>query len=308
MIEHAGGSSSTAAWAPADVAEIAFSSVSDGALFLLPGHDGALQYEQKVAIAYGTSLQAEAAAPGAWNKLIGLTARMCGADVVLIDSSPHGGMLNMHIILTSDYLLLPCTPDMYSHHVLDALPAILEGWVTMRDNARKSSAHAELPQDVQIPGGNPRVLGISVIRSDHARAQPSRNFQYWTNRIEARLREFSMKVHALPALAGVAGTPEDPNTWPSILTTMPDFCEFAALSHFSGLPVFALGPRFMCFWDAREGIARPLSGDQKDAMDRRVAMLQIVFKQFLQDLVAKIGNSSLVITFNDDGQDSGTKR
>lgn len=302
-MHHAGGSGSLAAWAPADVTEIQLPGDCEGALFLLPGHEDVHAYEQKVAMAYAANLQVEAAAPGAWNKLMALTARKCGADIVLVDCGPHGGMLNMHIILTSDYLLLPCAPDFHCHNAIGGLPAILEGWVTTRRNARNTATHAGLASDVQIPDGNPQILGISVMRSRHSLNQPSNTFEYWINRIKARLRDVSEAMHVSPALTGMAGTPGEPNTWPSILTQVPDFCEFAALSHSSGLPVFALGPGFMCLWDKKKGSTQPLGGKRKVAMDTRVATFQGVFREFLENICSKTGSGSLVVAFDADGDD-----
>ncbi|CAN0493574.1 unnamed protein product, partial [Scytosiphon promiscuus] len=125
VIQFAGGDDPLGAWDPADVTKIELPVDSQGALFLLPGHQDLSTYENKVTVAYSSNLSLEPAAPGAWNKLMSLTARKCGADIIIIDCNPHVGSLNMHIVLTSDYLLLPCSPDFHSHNAIRALPRIL---------------------------------------------------------------------------------------------------------------------------------------------------------------------------------------
>lgn len=121
----AGDGGPLALWSPADVTQISLPAASHGALFLLPGHADVVDYERKITVAYASNLSQEAVAPGGWNKLVALTARKCGADVVLVDCNPHAGNLNMHIILTSDYLIMPCTPDTYSYNAIKSLPAIM---------------------------------------------------------------------------------------------------------------------------------------------------------------------------------------
>ncbi|CAM9467262.1 unnamed protein product, partial [Ectocarpus sp. 4 AP-2014] len=226
---------------PADVTQISLPAASHGALFLLPGHADVVDYERKITVAYASNLSQEAVAPGGWNKLVALTARKCGADVVLVDCNPHAGNLNMHIILTSDYLILPCTPDTYSYNAIKSLPAIMSKWATMRSNARSTPMHAGLSESVQIPEGNPRILGVAVMRYTVYAGQASKNFSLWINKIENMLRRVTTIMHGMPALAGMVGTPDQPGTLPSLLVQVPDFNQLSALSHYYGVPVFALG-------------------------------------------------------------------
>ncbi|CAM9497434.1 unnamed protein product, partial [Ectocarpus sp. 8 AP-2014] len=245
----AGDGGPLALWSPADVTQISLPAASHGALFLLPGHADVVDYERKVTVAYASNLSQEAVAPGGWNKLVALTARKCGADVVLVDCNPHAGNLNMHIILTSDYLILPCTPDTYSYNAIKSLPAIMSKWATMRSNARSTPMHAELSESVQIPEGNPRILGVAVMRFTVYAGQASKNFSLWINKIENMLRRVTTIMHGMPALAGMVGTPGQPGTLPSLLVQVPDFNQLSALSHYYGVPVFALGENQLGSWD-----------------------------------------------------------
>lgn len=77
-------------------------------------------------VAHGTNSTLEAAAPGARNKFIAPTACKCGVDTVLVDSNPHRGKLNTHIILTSDFHSVRCAPETYSQSAIKAFPATLQ--------------------------------------------------------------------------------------------------------------------------------------------------------------------------------------
>ncbi|CAM9980092.1 unnamed protein product [Ectocarpus sp. 6 AP-2014] len=299
VLEPAGSDSPMVQWGPADVTKIPLPKGCQGGLFLLPGHEGLVDYEQKVTVAYGTNLLVEAIAPGAWNKLMALTARSCGADIVLVDCNPHRGKLNMHIILTSDYLFLPCTPDTYCHNAIKALPFIMADWVTTRFNARNTASHAGLARDVQIPAGNPRILGISVNRYTHIKSKPAKNFSYWMTRIENQLREISQDMHKIPGLAGMAGTPGQPDTWPSILAKVPEFNQFSALSHFYGLPVIALGANLMGVWNEEHAEMQKFTGNPRRDMNKKVDFFQGVFKKFLEEIGRKVQSGPLLVAFDE---------
>lgn len=298
VLQFAGGGGPLGDWGPADVTKIPLSDDCDGALFLLPGHEAVVDYEQKVTVAYGTNSMVEAAAPGAWNKLMALTARKCGADIVLVDCNPHRGKLNMHIVLTSDYLLLPCAPDTYSHNAIKALPSIMEDWVTTRHNARNTGVHAGLAADVQIPAGIPRILGVSVMRFTHKNSKPAKNFRFWMDKIQDRLQIISKAMHSMSALAGMAGTFGQPDTWPSILVEVPDFSQLAAISHYYGIPVITLGPNLMGAWSNETGSMVPHFGGARTKMVRRVLRFQTTFRNFIKDIGGKVVDGPFLVTFD----------
>ncbi|CAM9641479.1 unnamed protein product [Ectocarpus sp. 13 AM-2016] len=311
VLEPAGSDSPMVQWGPADVTKIPLPEGCQGGLFLLPGHEGLVDYEQKVTVAYGTNLLVEAIAPGAWNKLMALTARSCGADIVLVDCNPHRGKLNMHIILTSDYLFLPCTPDTYCHNAIKALPLIMADWVTTRSNARNTASHAGLARDVQIPAGNPRILGISVNRYTHIKSKPAKNFSYWMTRIENQLREISQDMHKIPGLVGMAGTPGQPDTWPSILARVPEFNQFSALSHFYGLPVIALGANLMGVWDEEHVQMLKFTGKPRRDMSNKVIFFQGIFRKFLAEIGRKVQSGPLLVALDeidDDESENSSSR
>ncbi|CAN0425955.1 unnamed protein product, partial [Scytosiphon promiscuus] len=298
VIQFAGSGGALGAWSPADVTKIELREGCTGALFLLPGHQDIYTYEKKVTISYGSNLNFEPAAPGAWNKLMALTARKCGADIVLVDCNPHVGSLNMHIVLTSNYLFLPCTPDFHSHNAIKALPHILKEWVTVRDSARSTLVHSQqLPLDLQIPGGNPRILGASVMKFTQKHGRPAKSFVHWIDHIKDALHDGSVTIHDTPALAGMAGTPGEPDTWPSILADVPDFASLGALSHYYGFPVFALGSGHMGYWDAERGVMHKYTGIVNDTMTDKILTFQELFKRFLQNVGSKVVSGPFLVEF-----------
>lgn len=300
VIQYSDDGDALGEWGPADVTKIDLPATCTGALYLLPGHQDVSAYEQKVSVAYSSKLNFEPATPGAWNKLITLTAHKCGADVVIVDCNPHVGALNMHIVLTSDYLFLPCTPDFHSHDAIKSLPPVLRGWAITRKAARTTLVHSdELASDLQIPGRNPRILGASIMKFTHRNGRLARSFGYWTDLIQNALRAANTTIHATPALEGMAGNPEEPDTWPSILVDMPDFCSLGALSHYYGLPVFALGPDLMGDWNADTGAMQSYGGHVKAGMNKSVMDFQALFKSFIQKVGSKVARGPFQVSFVD---------
>ncbi len=83
-------------------------------LFLLPGHIGLSEYEVTLGIAQelSASIQTLQNLPGAPSYLLECTASKYDADYVLIDLNPSLSSLNQNLLMTSQYFIVPTTPDL----------------------------------------------------------------------------------------------------------------------------------------------------------------------------------------------------
>ncbi|MDJ0565097.1 MAG: AAA family ATPase, partial [Microcystis sp. M49629_WE12] len=99
-------------------------------LFLLPGHVGLAEYEVLLGIAQelSGSIQALKNLPGAITYLLDKTAERFQADYILIDMSPSLGSINQNILMTSNFFIVPTTPDFFSVMAIDSLAKILPKW------------------------------------------------------------------------------------------------------------------------------------------------------------------------------------
>lgn len=211
-------------------------------LFLLPGHIGLAEYETTLGIAQelSGSLVTLQNLPGAPSKLFQLTAEKYKIDIILIDMSPSLGPINQNLLSTSDFFLVPMTPDYFSVMAVDSLSSVLPKW---KDWATKAKATKVLQEATYpLPQCTPKFLG-TVIQKYRLRSQgtPSTAFQKWIDEVEEKVTAKLVPVlkaadMMLPdsAYASVGLKPGEP------LLQMSDFNGLIAQSQKHNAPVFAL--------------------------------------------------------------------
>ncbi|MEG3905352.1 ParA family protein [Microcoleus sp. B4-C5] len=153
-------------------------------LFLLPGHVGLAEYEVTLGIAQelSGSIQALQNLPGSISYLLQKTADKFNADYILIDMSPSLSSINQNLLMTSDFFILPTSPDFFSVMAIDSLATILPKWYAW---AQKAS-EMRILQDAAypFPKVTPRFLGTVVQNYRIIRQEPAAAFQKWINAIE----------------------------------------------------------------------------------------------------------------------------
>lgn len=211
-------------------------------LWLLPGHIGLAEYETTLGIAQelSGSLVTLQNLPGAPSKLFQLTADKYEIDIILIDMSPSLGPINQNLLSTSEYFLVPITPDYFSVMAVNSLATVLPKW---KDWATKAKATKVLQEATYpLPMCTPKFLG-TVIQKYRLRSQgtPSTAFQKWIDEVEDKVTKKLVPVlkasdMMLPdeAYASVGLKPGEP------LLQMSDFNGLIAQSQKHNAPVFAL--------------------------------------------------------------------
>ena len=99
-------------------------------LFLLPGHIRFTEYEVSLGMAQELSgtIQTLKNLPGSISYLLDKTGRKYDADYVLIDMNPSLSSINQNLVMTSDYFLVPASPDYFSVMAIDSLTSVLPRW------------------------------------------------------------------------------------------------------------------------------------------------------------------------------------
>jgi cellulose biosynthesis protein BcsQ len=212
-------------------------------LFLLPGHIRLSEYEVTLGIAQelSGSIQTLQNLPGSISYLLGRTAEKFNADYVLIDMNPSLSSFNKNLLMTSDFFLLPTSPDYFSVMAIDSLSTVLPGW---RLWAEKASALPILQSAAYpFPGVTPKFLGTIIQNYRPRGGSPASGFQKWVDAInetvEAQLvPQLSASDMMLPERAyedlGIG--------YGHCLATIPDFNTLIAKSQSAQTPVFALTP------------------------------------------------------------------
>ncbi len=210
-------------------------------LYLLAGDLRISEYEVTLGIAQelSGSIQALQNLPGSLNFLLDRTADKVQADYVLIDMSPGLGAINQNLVCTSDFLLLPTSPDVFSVMAIDSLSRVLPRWKMWADQASR----VPVLQQAAYPFPKPdlRLLGTITQKFRPRGGRPATAFQKWIDELgEAvtdRLRPALAAVDMLlpEGIYSTAGLDER-----LALAAIADFNSLISRSQEARTPVFAL--------------------------------------------------------------------
>ncbi|WP_186009825.1 ParA family protein [Burkholderia gladioli] len=152
-------------------------------MYLLPGHIRLSEYEVTLGIAQelSGSIQTLQNLPGAMSHLIDATAERYEVDFVLVDMNPGLGSINQNLLMTSDYFIVPTTPDYFSVMALESLTSILPRWRAWSVRAQQNSVlqAAAYP----YPTRTPKFLGTVIQKYRPRGGAPTTGFQRWIDDI-----------------------------------------------------------------------------------------------------------------------------
>ena len=242
-------------------------------LFLLPGHIGLSEYEVTLGIAQelSASIQTLKNLPGAPSYLLDKTAEAYNADYVLIDMNPSLSSLNQNLLMTSDYFIVPTTPDYFSVMAINSLANILPKW-----RAWSHSAGA-LPilQDAvyPFPGHSPKFLGTIVQNYRPRGGSPARGFQIWIDRINEAVADQLVPKLQNDGMMLPMESYNGSGITKYCLVTIPDFNTLVAKSQAYQTPVFELN-------EEQIGLTGPILATTIESRER--------FKGLFSDLADKV--------------------
>lgn len=211
-------------------------------LFLLPGHIRLAEYEVTLGIAQELSgtIQTLQNLPGSISVLLEKTAAKFQADYVLVDLNPSLSSINQNLLMTSDFFLVPTSPDYFSVMAIDSLTTVLPKWHELA----KRAASLPILREASYPFPPVRLkfLGTIVQNYRPRGGSPTVGFQKWIDQIhEAVASQF------VPALQGKGMVLPDASYLHQgmhlssyCLATIPDFNTMAPKWQDFRTPVFAL--------------------------------------------------------------------
>lgn len=210
-------------------------------LFLLPGHIQLSEYEVTLGIAQelSGSIQTLQNLPGAISAVLELTAEKYEVDYVLVDMNPSLSSINQNILMTSDYFIIPASPDFFSVLAIDSLSNVLPRWCAWAKKARALEAlrTAAYP----FPAVHPRFLGTVIQKYRPRGGRASVDFQRWIDDINGKVVSKLLPVFHRDQMLledqayAAAGLLVGRN-----LSLIPDFNTLIAKSQKTATPVFAL--------------------------------------------------------------------
>jgi cellulose biosynthesis protein BcsQ len=264
-------------------------------LFLLPGHIRLSEYEVSLGMAQELSgtIQTLQNLPGSISYLLEKTAEKHDAEYVLIDMNPSLSSINQNLLMTSDYFIVPSSPDYFSVMAIDSLCTVLPRWRAWSRQACTMPVFQEAAYP--LPNVVPRFLGTIIqkyrIRNRAGADQdeeeaptsgtPAAGFKRWIDEINAKVRDALVPVlqregMLLPdSLYHQLGVEQD-----YCLASISDFNSLIAKSQEHQVPVFSLT-------DAQIGLGGVLLERTKRSKD----MFESIFSRLADMVVEMTGDA-----------------
>ena len=153
----------------------------EGNLYLLPGNLDFTENEVQLGIAMQLSnaLGSMGNLPGALNYLIEETTKKYKIDYVLFDMNPSLSAINQDIVISSDYFVVPTSPDLFSIMAIRSLARVLPAWERWAREARYAFSEAYY----KLPLNTPKFLGYTVNDFNLTKGAPQKSFRSFINRI-----------------------------------------------------------------------------------------------------------------------------
>ncbi|WP_104165076.1 ParA family protein [Cryobacterium sp. N22] len=210
-------------------------------LFLIPGHVGLAEDEVSLGIAQqlSESVQALKNLPGSFRYLFDKTAEAYNADFVLLDLSPGLGAINQNLVATSDYFIVPASPDVFSVMALESLSRVLPRWHRWATNAAQLDALSGA--DYPFPKPDLKFLGTVIQRYRLKGGTATEGFRGYFDELDRAVENILTPALAQAGLVLEAEKYQSAGMDASLrLVSIPDFNSLITNSQQARKPVFAL--------------------------------------------------------------------
>lgn len=223
-------------------------------LFLLPGSFEITEYEVQLGVSFQLThtFSTMKNLPGAFYYLIKKTAEQVNADIVLLDLNPSLSAINQALIISSDFFILPTSPDYFSEMAIKSIARILPVWEKWAKQARGLFEDATYP----LPMNTPKFLGYTVNDFTIKDQKPARAFQTVIDKINTTVNDI-----LIPNLKKVDMLLPQEAYQNYKLAEIPNFQTLQAHYQANGVPVFELT-------DSMMGASGVVSSDQKERKNK----------------------------------------
>lgn len=232
-------------------------------LFLMPGHLDLSESEVQLGLSFQLteSVGALENLPGSFSYLFQKTAEKYEIDFVVIDMNPSLSAINQDLLISSDYFMVPTSPDLFSLMAIKSLSRILPSWEKWAKRARTLFQEAEYP----LPKQTPKFLGYTINDFNLTRGNPTRAFGRIMERIsrviesdlipnlEAQDMLLSNEKYQKAARLNNRLNLDRPLS-PYCIGEISNFNKLIAISNERSIPIFELAPEGM-----QEGQRRTLN-------------------------------------------------
>lgn len=212
-------------------------------LWLLPGHLNVADLDSQISVSLkiASGIPATRNIPGNLPRMMQEIAKKVSADYVLYDLSPNVGGLNEVILMSSDYFIVPTSPDYFCLQAIGSLEKNIRKWHREIKRFREDNDFDRQSFPIH---NHPKFLGVIQQRYRPRNEKPAQSFQKWID--EIRLTVNNKLVPSLSEIGcvideGLLKTVlADSGLTPYDLALVSDFNSLIAISQQLSKPVFSL--------------------------------------------------------------------
>ncbi len=212
-------------------------------LRLLPGSLTVSELDSQISVSLkiATGVPATRNIPGNLPEMLIKIAKKFDADYVIYDLSPNVGGLNEIILMSSDYFIVPTTPDYFCLQAINSLEKNITRW---NREIHRFIEDNDLNKKTFTIKNQPIFLGAIQQRYRPRSGKPAKSFEKWINEISSAINN-----HFIPSLRKIGcvideevmrQSLEGSDLDPYDLAQIPDFNSLIAISQQLSKPVFAL--------------------------------------------------------------------
>ncbi len=212
-------------------------------LFLLPGHLDIADLDSQISLSLkiASGVPATRNIPGNLPKMLQEIAKRENIDYLIYDLSPNVGGLNEVILMSSDYFIVPTSPDYFCLQAISSLEKNITKWHT---EIARFKTDNKFDSRVFPIRNQPVFLGAIQQRYRPRNEKPATSFQKWIDIIrEAVNKKFVPSLEKIDCVISrqqIENTLKGSNLKPYDLAHVPDFNSLIAISQQLSKPVFAL--------------------------------------------------------------------
>jgi cellulose biosynthesis protein BcsQ len=220
----------------------AFQKTKNENLSLLPGHLDVSDLDSQISVSLKISagIPATRNIPGNLPKIILALAQSRGFDYVIYDLSPNVGGLNEVVLMSSDYFIVPTSPDFFCWQAVGSLTKNILKW-----HAEISRFKAENQFGADHPIKNrPMFIGSIQQRYRPRMDKPAKSFDGWITKIRGAINTTLVpaleKIHCAVDRDKMRQAIDGSTLQPYDLAQIPDFNSLIAISQQLSKPIYSL--------------------------------------------------------------------
>lgn len=212
-------------------------------LFLLPGSLNVSDLDSQISVSLkiASGVPATRRIPGNLPRVLQLVAQNNSFDYVLYDLSPNVGGLNEVILMSSDYFIVPTSPDYFCLQAIGSLERNIRNW--HKEISRfKEDNRLNIPT-FPIPN-SPKFIGAVQQRYRPRKGEAAASFGKWIDKIRGAIAQNLVPsletINCVIPREKIVHALEGSDLQPYDLAHVPDFNSLIAISQQLSKPIFAL--------------------------------------------------------------------